>query len=75
MRDKAWWAQRTIQERWIIWNYERTANKSSRSAYLPEDCSECGACGLPCLGYGPCGRCINKYESALAARREGRDAQ
>lgn len=64
-RDKAWWAARSPQQRWIIWNYERNEGKSSGSAYLPDDCSECGVCGQPCLGYGPCIACINEYEGAL----------
>ena len=28
-----------------------------RSPYLPDDCSECGSCGNPHLGYGLCREC------------------
>jgi hypothetical protein len=45
--------------------------------YLPEDCSECGACGEPILGVGWCGTCSADYErlvaKALGAVREGND--
>lgn len=34
---------------------------SSRSDYLPDDCSECGACGAPTLGSGWCARCHSDY--------------
>jgi len=30
--------------------------------YLPEDCSECGACGEPMLGSGWCSRCNRRWE-------------
>ena len=30
--------------------------------YLPDDCSECGACGDPILGSGWCSRCYDRWE-------------
>ena len=30
--------------------------------YLPEDCSECGACGEPILGTGWCERCFDRFD-------------
>ncbi len=29
--------------------------------YLPDDCSECGACGQPILGTGWCSPCNDEY--------------
>lgn len=34
--------------------------------YLPDDCSECGACGEPILGTGWCDRCDERYEELVA---------
>lgn len=32
-----------------------------RSGYLPDDCSECGACGQPCFGsVGWCQSCLHR---------------
>ena len=30
--------------------------------YLPEDCSECGACGEPMLGSGWCEHCYSQWD-------------
>ena len=31
--------------------------------YLPDDCSDCGACGLPMLGTGICHNCYTTWKS------------
>ena len=35
---------------------------SGPGGYLPEDCSECGACGEPILSTGWCKYCHEEYE-------------
>lgn len=30
--------------------------------YMPDDCSECGACGQPMLGVGLCNSCYNTWK-------------
>jgi len=30
--------------------------------YMPDDCSECGACGYPILGSGWCNNCSNEFD-------------
>lgn len=43
----------------------------SAGGYLPDDCSECGACGEPILGSGWCSRCGERFEE-LVSKAEGR---
>ena len=59
-RTKAWWASLDEGERIFLVNAERDADKGGQCAYLPGDCSECGVCGQPCLGYGPCKSCLDE---------------
>jgi hypothetical protein len=33
--------------------------------YLPDDCSECGACGEPMLGSGWCSSCYREFNALL----------
>jgi len=63
-----------IKEEWMNWNnltkderaeYMRLQMSPSyvgmRSGYLPDDCSECGACGQPCFGsVGWCESCLHR---------------
>lgn len=68
MRDKGFWRRLTKAER-----FELVTLQMSRSTgyggggYLPEDCSECGACGLPMLGAGGmCSACYKRYARLMA---------
>jgi hypothetical protein len=38
--------------------------------YLPDDCSECGACGESTLGIGLCGHCSRRH-TALWRKLKG----
>lgn len=38
----------------------QTAHGGGKSAYLPDDCSECPSCGQPTLGYGKCQDCLRR---------------
>jgi len=60
-RTKEWWAALTKEERsWLV--YAERNDTYFRSAYLPDDCSECGICGNPRLGgAGMCLVCSNKW--------------
>jgi len=64
-RTKEWWARLTPEDRSIIVYFERHQNEGGRSDYLPDDCSDCGVCGNPCLGIGPCQSCSNEYMKAI----------
>lgn len=57
-RIKQWWAALTPQERKELYWLERAG--SSQSAYLPDDCSECGHCSTPHLGSGLCPLCEDR---------------
>jgi len=61
-RTKEWWSNLTKEERtWLV--YAERNDTSCRSAYLPDDCSECGACGQPSLGFGGmCKYCLNEHQ-------------
>lgn len=59
-RTKEWWAQLTKEERAELVNLERAYKYSGRSAYLPDDCSECGYCSTPSLLGGLCWDCLNR---------------
>ena len=64
-RDREWWNNLTREERSELVYIERNINRGGRSAYLPDDCSECGICGSPTLGWGPCMNCLNEYDKLL----------
>lgn len=62
-RTKQWWSSLTKDERSELVGLERSERYSGRSAYIPDDCSECGSCGTPHLGHGLCPLCtIRLYE-------------
>ena len=61
-RTREWWARLTERERSELVMLERADKYSSRSAYIPEDCSECGYCSTPSLSSGLCPRCSNRFE-------------
>lgn len=62
-RTKAWWAALDECERVVLVSMERGNSGSGYGAggYLPDDCSECKACGQPMLGCGWCQSCCNEH--------------
>lgn len=65
-RDKAWWAKLTPEERSELWWLERGAKRyGGRSSMIPDDCSECGNCGVPHLGSGLCPPCNSRLQYLL----------
>ena len=61
-RTREWWAQLNQWERSELVALERADKYGGRSAYLPDDCSECGNCSTPHLGYGLCPLCSRRLE-------------
>jgi len=59
-RTKEWWAALTKDERSELYWLERSQESGGGSAYIPDDCKECGRCGTPHLGYGLCQMCHNR---------------
>ena len=49
------------EERGELMRLQMSSPYGSRSAYLPDDCGECGACGDTCLGSGWCQHCYERY--------------
>lgn len=50
-------------ERFLIMQLQMSpAYGGNPGGYLPDDCGECGACGVPMLGSGWCGECANMFE-------------
>jgi hypothetical protein len=75
MNTKEFWRRLTAAER-----RELVALQFAKSGpyggggYLPDDCSECGACGQPMLGSaGMCGACYKRFV-ALCAKGHGETA-
>lgn len=66
-RTKKWWAELSQEDRTWLVHYERNKHKGGRSDMLPDDCAECGVCGYPCLGWGPCRGCNDRYDRILDA--------
>jgi len=64
-RTKEWWARLNPHERAYLVYFERYQGKGGRSAYLPDDCSECGVCGCPTLGSSPCEDCSDRYDKLI----------
>lgn len=64
-RTKEWWARLTKWERSELYWLERGDKHSYGSAYLPEDCTECGYCSTPSLGSGLCPRCLDRLIALL----------
>lgn len=42
--------------------YLQMSPQGNRSAYLPDDCGECGACGDTMFGSSWCPRCFERYD-------------
>jgi len=65
-RTRHWWSGLTEQERAELVHLERAANRGGRSAYYPDDCSGCGSCGTPHLGWGLCPLCSNRLAEIIS---------
>lgn len=52
------------ERRELMW-LQMSPSSGGRSAYLPDDCGECGACGDTCLGSGWCPRCYKRHEALM----------
>jgi hypothetical protein len=74
-RTKEWWAALTEEERcWLV--YAERNDKSYRSAYLPDDSSECGVCGMPQLGGGGmCISCLNRHHEIVTKANKALDTE
>ncbi len=70
MRDKGFWRRLTKGERAYLMHLHMNQGRGSGyggGGYLPDDCSECGACGQPMLGAGGlCSHCWKDYERLTA---------
>ena len=64
-RTKEWWAVLTKGERSELYWLERSQYSGGGSAYIPDDCSECGMCGTPHLGYSLCPLCRKRLIDLL----------
>ena len=64
-RTKEWWGALTRGERiWLV--YAERHNRSYRSPYIPDDCTECGVCGTPQAGGGGmCMYCLKKRQAII----------
>ena len=71
MRDKAFWRHLTKAERSELMQLQTSKSGGFGSGgYLPDDCSECGACGQPMLGVGGmCLACYQRYEFLMEKGR------
>lgn len=70
-RTKQWWANLTKDERSELVMLERADNCGTRSAYIPDDCYECGWCGTPHLGSGLCPLCGKRLDQLVAKASAG----
>ena len=65
-RTKEWWARLDKYERSELVSLERAEGYGGRSAYIPDDCSECGYCSTPHLGSGLCPLCLKRLIELIA---------
>jgi hypothetical protein len=66
-RTKSWGDKFTPQDRSFIIRFERGSNIHygyGGGGYLPDDTTECGVCGSPCLS-SPCSYCYDQYNRIL----------
>lgn len=60
---KANWNNLTKEERSIYMQIQMShSNPYGGGGYLPDDCSDCGACGMPMLGVGLCPSCYETWK-------------
>lgn len=64
-RTKEWWAMLTKSERSELTWLEKAEHHSHGSAYIPDDCRECGNCGTPTLYSGLCPLCSKRLGELL----------
>ena len=58
------WTNLTQDERSFYMMLQMSPRYGGRSAYLPDDCSECGFCGTPMLGSGGfCNTCYSNWQA------------
>ena len=71
MRDKTFWRNLTKWERSELMALQTSRHTSGYGGggYLPDDCSECGACGQPILGSGWCSACYKRYDALVTKAR------
>jgi len=71
-RTKEWWAALTKEERAeLVW-LEKSPH-STRSWYLPDDCSECSGCENPQMGSGLCQDCSDRLDELINKADEAID--
>jgi len=57
------WGNLTKEERSIYMHIQMShSNSYGGRGYLPDDCSDCGACGMPMLGTGICPNCYATWK-------------
>jgi hypothetical protein len=68
MRNKGFWRRLKKWERARLMQLQMSKSGSyGGGGYLPDDCSECGACGQPMFGSGGmCHACYREYEALMA---------
>lgn len=65
-RTKEWWARLDKEERSYLVYLEKRANRyGGMGGYIPDDCSECTACGLPMTGSGMCLSCWKELDKLI----------
>ena len=57
------WNNLTKDERTRYMQIQMSSSTNARSAYLPDDCSECSVCGTPTLGSGWCNDCYKEWRT------------
>lgn len=62
--SKRWWRGLTKDERRTLVRLMIAPSGSlGGGGYLPDDCSDCGGCGMPTLGTGLCDRCYARFDA------------
>ena len=69
-RTREWWARLTKEERSELVYLEGSDRYSHRSAYIPDDCYECGSCSTPSLG-SLCPMCLNRLIFLIDKANQG----
>ena len=59
--SKVNWNNLDKRERREYMQIQMSPSYGGRSAYLPDDCSQCNSCGEPTLGTGLCIDCMKRY--------------
>lgn len=65
------WDNLTRDERVEYMRLQMSPSGCTRSAYLPDDCGDCNACGSPAFGYDWCDECLNRHQ-VLRHKLEGK---